>query len=515
MRWFIAGALIVAVFFGGTLVVIDRLSPAGEKSDSLPALVEVPALPQLSRSSLVVTPVVVAFSAIRGAMENAAPQSLSGKKDNVLKEMLSNADIGWTLARGPLAVSGRDEALTVTAPVNGAFRATGQIANQAGNLGGALGGLVNADIGRGLQSITGKALDQRADMRGTLTLTARPALFTNWRLDPNLGGQVAIGNAALSIAGVKLNVGKEIKPLVDKSVAEQIAAMQSRLRSDPFLEQTARREWAKMCRSISIGAAGRGLPDLWLEIRPTRAFAAQPRIQPQGVLLTVGAQLETRVVPEQTKPVCPFPAHLEIVPPQDRGRLSIATPIDIPFVELNKLLDAQFSGRKFPDDGSGSIVVTVQGATLAASGDRLLISLRVKAAENRFLSLGAEGVVHVWGRPQLDREQQMLRLTDVTLAVESEAAFGLLGAAARAAAPQLQAALAERAVIDLKPLAASARKSIEAALAEFRKADDDVRVEAAIDDLRLTDISFDARALRVVAEAEGRAQVAVNALPAQ
>ena len=51
--------------------------------------------------------------------------------------------------------------------------------------------------------------------------------------------------------------------------------------------------------------------------------------------------------------------------------------------------------------------------------------------------------MHVWGKPALDREQQILRMTDISLAVESEAAFGLLGAAARAAMPYLQAALAE------------------------------------------------------------------------
>ena len=54
-----------------------------------------------------------------------------------------------------------------------------------------------------------------------------------------------------------------------------------------------------------------------------------------------------------------------------------------------------------------------------------------------------------------------MRLTDITLDVQSEAAFGLLGTAARAAIPYLQKALADNAVVDLKPFAASALKSIE------------------------------------------------------
>jgi hypothetical protein len=65
----------------------------------------------------------------------------------------------------------------------------------------------------------------------------------------------------------------------------------------------------------------------------------------------------------------------------DQGRVAIGLPIDIPFTELNRLLEAQLKGKNFPEDGSGPVAVTVQGATIAASGDRLLISLRVKARE--------------------------------------------------------------------------------------------------------------------------------------
>ena len=50
------------------------------------------------------------------------------------------------------------------------------------------------------------------------------------------------------------------------------------------------------------------MPDLWLEIRPMRAIAAQPKIDGNAVTLLVGVQAETRIVPNETKPKCPFPA---------------------------------------------------------------------------------------------------------------------------------------------------------------------------------------------------------------
>ena len=201
--------------------------------------------------------------------------------------------------------------------------------------------------------------------------------------------------------------------------------------------------------------------------------------------------------------------------PPTPGRVAIGVPIDMPFTEINKIVEAQFAGKTFPEDGSGPADVTVKRASVAASGDRLLISLLVNAKEKKsYFGLGGEANVHIWGRPVLDQAQQTLRLTDIQLAVESEAAFGLLGAAARAAMPQLQKALAEKATIDLKPFASNAQKKIAAVIADFQKNENGVRVSAEISKLRLADIAFDSKTLRVIAEAEGAINVYISSLPA-
>jgi hypothetical protein len=255
------------------------------------------------------------------------------------------------------------------------------------------------------------------------------------------------------------------------------------------------------------------MPPLWLEVLPTRAIAARPRIDATAMILTLGIEAETRITPAETRPVCPFPATITIVPPTP-GHVAIGVPVDMPFTEINKILEAQFAGKTFPEDGSGAADVTVKRASVAASGDRLLISLLVNATEKAsFFGLGGEANVHIWGRPVLDQAQQTLRLTDIQLAVESEAAFGLLGAAARAAMPQLQKALAEKATIDLKPFASNAQKKIAAVIADFQKNENGVRVAAEIDKLRLADIAFDSKTLRVIAEAEGMINVFINSLP--
>jgi len=517
LRRILLGAVVVAVFFSGTLWALNAYFPVNNPSDKgRPALVQMPPLQPITRTSLVIAPIAISHAAIRDALEVAAPRNLSGKRDNPLSQALGKLDIGWNLSRSPLVIAGRSEALSLSTNLTGILRVTGQAAAGAGGLVGSITGVINSELGRNVGNLATGLLDQRAEIKSNVLVTARPQLLPSWRIEPNLTGQVAVADGGLSVIGIKINVSNEVKPFIDRAVNDQIGTLQAQLRNDPTIEQVARREWAKMCRSISFAAAGASAPNLWLEMKPVRAFAANPRIDANAVTLTIGVQAETRVVPTETKPNCPFPAQLQIVPPLDQGRVSIAAPIDIPFIEVNRLIEAQLKGKKFPDDPNAAAEVTVLRASVAASGDRLLISLRVKAREKKsWFGFGAEANIHVWGKPQLDPAKQMLRLTDIVLDVDSEAAFGLLGAAARAAIPYMKDALEESAMIDLKPFAASARTSIAAAIADFQKQDDGVRADASVTGLRLVEIAFDSKTLRVVAEAEGAVKVTVSKLPGQ
>jgi Domain of unknown function (DUF4403) len=506
--------MVVAVSFFVSLKAMDWLSPRG--AVNAPALVELPPLPPAPRSSSIIAPVAVALSAIRDAADRGAPRTFSGKADNPVSQILQNADIGWTASRGPITATGAQDVLSLATPLTGTLNVTGSLASKAtGAVGDALGGLLGGSVAKQIGSVNIKALNASAEIKGNVTITSRPKLAAAWRIEPNLAAQVNLGDTNLSLAGAHVNVPAQVKPVIDKTVGEQISAAGARIRNDPAFEKNARAQWTKACRSIPLQGTGAAssLPALWLELRPTRAIAAQPRVDASAVTLTLGIEAETRITPAQTKPDCPFPATISIVPPTPGG-VSIGVPIDVPFTDINKIVEDQFAGRTFPEDGSGSVDVTVKRASVAASGDRLLISLLVHAKEKKsFFGLGAEANVHIWGKPVLDQAQQTLRLTNIELAVESEAAFGLLGAAARAAMPHLQKALADKATIDLKPFATNTQKKIAAAISDFQKNEDGVRVEAEITSLRLADIAFDSKTLRVIAEAAGTINVYITALP--
>ena len=518
LRSIITGVLILAGAALGAFLLMNVLWPSSTPQQKRPTLAAMPPLQPLSGTSVVLAPAAIALSAIGQALDAQAPHNLSGAPQNPLSKVLANAQLTFTVNRGPFAVSGQPGVLTVNTPLSGQFQAVGTITGGVGQgvaaAGGAIGNLIGGNLGQQVQGLAGKAFDQRADLRGTVTTTARPTIAPNWRLAPNLAAQVNIADVVLPIAGLKLSVAGAVNPALDAMVRQQTGVLESQLRSNPFIETAARSEWAKLCRAVSLGAAGQGMPNLWLEIRPRRAIAAQPQIDNKAVTLLVGVQADTRIVPSETKPDCPFPAQLDLVPQANQGHVDIAVPIDIPFTEVSRLLETQFAGKTFPEDGSGSFLVTVKHASVAPAGDRLLISLLVRVKKSGFFSLGADATVFVWGRPVLDQTNQILRFTDVALDVESKAAFGLLGAAAEAAAPYLQKILAERAVIDLKPFASDAKARIAGAVGGLAAQAPGMSAKATVNDLRLTGIAYDSKVLRIIANAAGSVDVAISSLSA-
>ncbi len=110
----------------------------------------------------------------------------------------------------------------------------------------------------------------------------------------------------------------------------------------------------------------------------------QPSVDASAVTATMGIEAETRITSEQTKPDCPFPDKISIIPPTQAG-VAIDMPVDMSFTDVSKIVDGEFAGKTFPEDGSGPVEVTVKHASVAASGQRLLVSLQVHAKEKEKL----------------------------------------------------------------------------------------------------------------------------------
>jgi hypothetical protein len=278
LRTVVLGVLVVVGAALGAFALMNLLWPSAPQQPAKPALAAMPPLQPLTGSSVVLAPAAIALSAISAALDAQAPRNLSGKPQNPLGKLLANAQLTFTINRGPFAISGQPGVLTVNTPLSGQFQAIGTLTGTVGSgvsaVGGAIGNLVGGNLGQQVQDLSGKAFDQKTDIHGTVTTTARPAITPNWRLTPNLAGQVNVVDVVLPVGGLKLSVASAVKPALDAAVREQVGALETQLRANPFIETAARTEWTKLCRAISLGAAGQGMPNLWLEIRPRRAIAA-------------------------------------------------------------------------------------------------------------------------------------------------------------------------------------------------------------------------------------------------
>ncbi len=311
---------VVAVSFFVSLKAMDWLSPRGTAVrrclSNCRRCRPRRAAPSSSR------PVSVSIAAIRDAADRGAPRNFAGKADNPASQILQNADIGWTASRGPIAATGAQDVLSLATPLTGTLNVTGSLSSKAtGAVGDALGSLLGGNVAKQIGSVNIKALNANAEIKGNITITSRPKLAAAWHLEPNLAGQVTLGDTSLTVAGRTRQ-----RPGAGQAADRQDCRRSdrrggARIRNDPAFEQNARLQWAKACRSIPLQGTGAAssLPALWLELRPTRAIAAQPRVDASAVTLTLGIEAETRITSAQTKPDCPFPEKISIVPPTPGG----------------------------------------------------------------------------------------------------------------------------------------------------------------------------------------------------
>ena len=223
---------VIAVSFLVSLKAMDWLSPGGTVN-TRPVIADLPPLPPAPKSSVILAQVAIPISVIRDAAERSAARNFSGKADNPVTQILQNADIGWTAARGPVSATGGQDLLSLTTPLTGKLNVTGSLSSKAtGAVGDALGNLLGGNVAKQIGAVNIKAINANAELKGNITITSRPKLAAAWRIEPNLGAQVTLGDTSLSVAGARISVPAQVKPVIDKSVADQIAVAGARIRSD-------------------------------------------------------------------------------------------------------------------------------------------------------------------------------------------------------------------------------------------------------------------------------------------
>ena len=125
-RIFIGAIFVVGLFFVASLWALDRFLPGeNDAQQTVAKLKPLPPLQPLTKQSYVIAPVAIALRAIQRSLEASAPRTLTGKANNPISGLLQQADIGMTVMRGNIAVTGSHNEITAQTQLNGIAHITG------------------------------------------------------------------------------------------------------------------------------------------------------------------------------------------------------------------------------------------------------------------------------------------------------------------------------------------------------------------------------------------------------
>ncbi len=468
---FVLGVILAAGVF---------LSENVSRHDAEKPIIKTPVLEPLAEHlSRATIPVSVSIAAVGEALERKTPKQESGSRKNSFGRSFAQSEINWNLNRSRLQVSGQSGALSIATEFSGEARATGAI-----------------QLARKID------FSASGDVVGSASLTASPTLETNWRVSPNLSEvKIDIQRADIPIKRIgNLNVRGDILPGI-RITADALRAQlnQSVARSD-FFEQAARKGWKRLCGSTPLGEDS----DLWLETIPVVARATQIRIGRKNIRTTIGAEVKTRILTEQTQPECPFPRTLLLEEPEPGG-FEIVMPAIIDYETLERTLAEEVVGKSV----GKNISITIKAVSIHPYGEKLLLGTEV-AVEAKVLS-GTEvkGILYVVAEPELDAETQTITLENVALDIDSQNV--LFSMAGKAAEPLLLEAVSRRLPFDLGPKFEELRDGAEEAISALSS--ENVSVAGKVRQVRITRLDVGPEHLRLVLTAEGMVRARVQAIP--
>ena len=468
---FVLGVILAAGIF---------LSENVSRHDAEKPTIKTPALEPLAEHlSRATIPVSVSIAAVGEALERRTPKQESGSRKNSFGRSFAQSEISWNLNRSRLQVSGQSGALSIATELSGEARATGAI-----------------QMARKID------FSASGDVVASASLTASPTLETNWRVSPNLSEvKIDIQRADIPIKRVgNLNVRGDILPGV-RITADALRAQlnQSVDRSD-FFEQAARKGWKRLCGSTPLGEDS----GLWLETRPVVARATQVRIGRKDIRTTIGAEVKTRILTEQTQPECPFPRTLLLEEPE-LGDFEIVMPAIIDYETLERTFAEEVVGKSV----GKNISITIKAVRIHPYGERLLLGTEVAVEAKALSGTEVKGILYVVAEPELDAETQTITLENVALDVDSQNV--LFSMAGKAAEPPLLEAVSKRLPFDLGPKLEELRHEAEDAISALSS--ENVSVTGEVRQVRITRLDVGPEHLRLVLTAEGRVRARVQAIP--
>ena len=417
-------------------------------------------------------PVAVSLDAIRGGLNQAVQQTVSGEQEAALGSRLR-----WSVTRSPIGVAAR----------NGALR---------------IGGNLEGDLR--IETLAGSAT---VDLRGRYHIDSRPAMQPNWRLNPNLTMDFSLDQARHRLFGrFDISLRGTVGAQLEHMLRAQLDRLQRHVANDGSIEQVVRALWARLCSSVPIAAS----PGIWLEIRPAGLGAGQIRIDSEAISLHMALRARALIGTRETQPRCAFPERLDIGGAGPAaGAIELWLPVEAGYRQLQQALNRSVAGFSFDDAQS----LTIEAARLAPFGRALLIEADFRTRTPSWLAGRRRISAYLVAEPVLDPEAATISLANVAL--DTAASHPAAAVAGEIAERRLLAVLEGAGAIELAEwqelLLRQANEALAGLLSES-PALEDVAIAAQLDGLRLVRLDVGPDRMRAVAHATGTARVTIEKL---
>lgn len=366
------------------LVLILTLGACGFQAPA-PVRTPPPAPPPAPTSTLSAAFVVPAAAIL---------QELNDKtKDEIAR--VSDQDVACAIAKCRLNL-----VATKTGPITGSA--------DAGKLSLALPLTATADVALKTLFVRTKA---HAVAAGTVQTATVFRLGPDWRLDTTTTGRVDLAQADLKLGPLKMSVA-DVWNHNEQHITQPLFKMlDKRVSSAVKIKPQAERLWAKAFHPIKIGKS----PQAWLVLNPQRILVAQPATRDEAFVVSLGVEVQARVVigdhaPEEPLRTPPLPAPVPLTAPSNR--FSFVVPALLPYDEAASLALKRLDKKPVRLDGA---TVRFEKLEILPSGQDVVVALRFCVAEgwDPFGWSDACGDGYLRGTPVFDAASGTIRIANV------------------------------------------------------------------------------------------------------
>ncbi|HET7465018.1 MAG TPA: DUF4403 family protein [Longimicrobium sp.] len=285
-----------------------------------------------------------------------------------------------------------------------------------------------------------------------------------------------------------IDVTERVQALVQGVLDRAAPQIDEKIRDAVDLRRRVEDVWSDIQQPI------RASGNVFLLIQPESVAASAPRGKGTTLTTNVAVVVRPRVVIGDRPPVAEVPLPLSGTVAAGRG-FQVQLVAELPYAVVDSILEKKLAGRVFDARGRK---VTVTGAHLYGSGDRVVLRVRVKG--------DARGTIYLVGTPEFDPVTRTISVPDLDFSVESrqlvpKVAEWLMG-------DQLRDELRGAAHFELGDRVDGIRGDVDRAL--NRNLGRSVRMTGGVDALRPLGVFVFSRSLGAVVAADGHLQIHVD-----